>query len=149
MDYSNDYFKEVLLSYRLLFGEERRSRRAFRSWLSRWQNEWKSTPDDSKPPADPLLLILGSQSWQSDEARQVYDEIGAADPASPYSPTVDFVFFGKRLLDLQTYVRGYRSNSIVGLLFDTRNLQWWWTFWVHDNPCPSYCSELPLTHSRL
>jgi hypothetical protein len=134
MDYSNDYFREVLLSYRLLFGEERRSRRTFRSWVSRWQSEWKSTPDNSKPPADPLLLVLGSQSWESDEARQIYDEIGATDPASLYSPTGDFKYFGKRLLDLQTYVRDRRSTSIVGLWFDTRNLQWWWTFWVHDYP---------------
>jgi hypothetical protein len=133
MDYSNDYFREALLTLRLLFGEERRSRRSFRSWLSQWQSGWDSNPDDPKPPVDPLLITLGSQSWESDEARQIYDEIGASAPASPYSPTTDFVFFGKRLLEIQNYVRERRSNSIWALWFDTRNLQWWWTFWVHDD----------------
>jgi hypothetical protein len=123
----------VLLSYRLLFGQNRRSRQAFRRWVTRWQNDWKSTPNASKPPADPILLILGSQSWESDEARQIYDEIGANDPASHYSPTVDFVFFGRRLLDLQNYVRSHSSQSILGLWSDRRSEQGWWTFWVGDN----------------
>jgi hypothetical protein len=102
--------------------------------ISRWQKSWKSTQDDPKPPADPLLLILGSQSWESDEARQIYDKIDADDPASLYSPTIDFVFFGKRLLDLQTYVRNHKPNSLRDFWGDKRNMQWWWTFWVTDDP---------------
>src|SRR5450432_1397448 len=129
-DYSNEYFREVLLSYRLLFGENRRSRRAFRSWLSRWQQEWKGTRDDPKLPPDPVLLILGSQGWESVEAGRIYDEIDAEDPTGQYSPISDFVFFGRRLLELQAYVRGHGSQSFKALWYNRQDVRWWWNFWV-------------------
>jgi hypothetical protein len=83
-----------------------------------------------KLPQDPILLLLGSHSWKAEEAREIYDEINAGDAASHYSSTSDFVFLGKRLLELQNYVRDHNSQSLLGLWYDRRNVQFWWTFWV-------------------
>jgi hypothetical protein len=133
LDYTSDYFREVLLSYRLLFGQNKRSRRAFSSRIAGWQKEWISTPNDPKLPVDPILLILGSQGCEAREAQQIYDEIDAEDPADRYSSTSYFQFLGKRLLELQNHVQGHSSQSLLALWYDRRSVQWWWTFWVCDS----------------
>jgi hypothetical protein len=132
-DYTSEYFREFLLTYRLLFGENKRSQRAFSSRLNRWRKEWKSRPHSSNVLEDPILLILGSQGWESDEAQRIYDEIDAEDPINLYSPTSHFVFFGKRLLKLQNYVRRRSSRSLRAILYDRRNVLWRVTFWVRED----------------
>src|SRR5436305_14874279 len=133
MEYASDFFKEVLLSYRLLFGENKKSHRAFSKCIPQWQEEWNSGPVERKPPDDRLLLALGSQSWESDELKDVWNEIAAGDPAPYYSPTSDFKFLGRRLIELQNHVSDHSPQSFVALWDDTRNMQSWWTFWVRMN----------------
>jgi len=77
-----------------------------------------------------MLLLLCGRSWEDDEARQIYDEIGADDPSNHYSSISDFPFLGKRLADLQAYVAGHNPHTIMALWHDRRNMSWWWTFWA-------------------
>lgn len=65
-----------------------------------------------------------------DDARQIYEAIGADDPSNHYNPRSDFPFLGKRLAELQEYVRGHSPHTIMALWHDRRDASWWWTFWV-------------------
>lgn len=77
-----------------------------------------------------MLEILCGHGWEFEDARQIYEEIGAEEPSNHYSPIADFPFLGKRLAELQAYVRGHSPHNIMALWYDRRNVSWWWTFWV-------------------
>jgi hypothetical protein len=121
---------EVLISYRLIFGQTKNSHRDFKTLSRKWAKSWNSTPELQKQ-ADPMLYILCGQPCTSPEASAIYDEIEAEDPSTHYSPVTDFPFFGERLVELQNYVRGH---NFMALWYDRRDVSWWWTFWVSPAP---------------
>jgi len=121
---AKQFFTEVLLSYRLIFSQTRLSRKEFNRFYSK-SGFWNK---QSNP--DPLITVLCGQSGENTDSRRVYDEIGADDPSNHYSPVHDFPFLGKRLLELQDYVRGHNLTNLKALWYDQRNISWWWTFWV-------------------
>jgi hypothetical protein len=123
MDDASEFFKEVLLSYRLIFGQTKNSFRAFNSLSKSWQ----AVLQDQR---DPLLAILCGQSCESNDAGQIYDEIDAVDPFDYYCPVADFPFLGKHLSELQRYVKGHKTTTLIGLWHDSSNLVVWWTIWV-------------------
>jgi len=116
------FYKEVLLTYRLLFGQDKDSYQHFNAIAQK-----QSIPTKYQ---DLLLSTLCSEGWESANARKVYDLIDAEDPSRHYDPSTDFPFFGKRLLDIQRYVRGYDPDTIWAFWYDKRNPSTWWTFWV-------------------
>lgn len=123
---TREFFKEVLLSYRLIFGQTKNSHRDFNRQFRKWSKHWRSTTESQKQ-MDHLLQIICGNHWQSSAAGHIWDEIEAEDPANIYSPTTDFPFFGERLIELQSYVRGH---NFMALWYDRRDVSWWWTFWV-------------------
>jgi len=130
-----DYFKEVLLTYRIIFSQTKYSPA---DCFSAYQETW-SHSEDYLQFADPLLQQLCSQSWDTRELHCFYMEINSGDPSAQYSPSSDFPFFGKRLLDLQAYVKTYRPSSIWALWYDQRNESWWWAFWVSEHLQIKHC----------
>ncbi|KAH7416707.1 hypothetical protein BKA64DRAFT_273793 [Cadophora sp. MPI-SDFR-AT-0126] len=135
-DDARDYFKEVLLSYRLIFGQDRSSwpyYKLLRPSLAASVNE---TPD-------PLLDIVCGQSWESEDSRQIWNEIGAEDPADRYSLTEDFEFLSKRLMTLQRYVKGHNPSGFLSLWYDRRYPLQWWNLWV------SAVMEFPRSSLKL
>ncbi|KAI1130216.1 hypothetical protein F5Y10DRAFT_289677 [Nemania abortiva] len=114
-----DFFREVLLTYRLLFGQDKRS--------------WKlcKTEGDITPKAcddnDPLLYHLCCQDWENEA---IYDEIQAPDVRSVYSARQDFSFFGERLIALQEYTRMLEPDTWRTLYYDRRNLSRFVTIWA-------------------
>jgi len=113
-----EFYKEVILSYRLLFGQDRASHTTLAST--------SLLPETT----DPLLPLLCTQDWESPSARPIYDSIEADDPATQYSPISDFPYLGKKLLDVQRYVRGQKPESVRGLWHDKRDKGAWWAFWA-------------------
>lgn len=132
-DNAAEYFEEVLLTYRLIFGQTKASYKAFNSSLPRWSEEWCKTPS-LESIADPLLSIICGQSWESAESSALFDEIEAEDASNHYSPHTDFPYLGKKLKHVQEYVKGHNPYTLRSLWHDDRDLGKWWTFWVSALP---------------
>lgn len=118
-----DFYREVLLSYRLLFGQDKDSHNDFNKLIQ------KGNPLE-KDYHDSLLPVLCGQSWNSTDALPIYEFIEADEPSSHYSPTEDFPFLGKRLLEVQKYVQNQKANSFWAIWYDKRDPAVWWTFWA-------------------
>ncbi|CAI6092686.1 unnamed protein product [Clonostachys chloroleuca] len=109
---------EILLSYRLLFGQSKKSRKVFRQ-----------TFDPQKlpcPQPDTLLAVLCSQ-------KQVPAKLG--DFPLPvdrhiYYAARDFSVLHDRVELLFKELNGTRPKSISGLLKDRRDTLQFWTFWL-------------------
>ena len=95
----------------------------------KWYDRWYGT-ETLKREADYLLLTLCGQSWHAEGPQAIYDAIGAEDPSPRYSSTTDFPFLGKRLMELQTYVKDYNPKTLTELWHNKRDVTWWWTFWI-------------------
>ncbi|RDW59781.1 hypothetical protein BP6252_12868 [Coleophoma cylindrospora] len=111
------FYREILLSYRLLFGQNYKSYNRF------------TMPKETEMQ-DPLLKVLCSQSYDDDEPSEVYYLIDANHPARTYCARNDFPFLGERLLKIQSHVRDLQPHSIREIWNDTRNLPYWWGFWT-------------------
>lgn len=96
-DHTPEFFREVLLSYRLLFGQDKRSRKAFNSQLPTWNREWDCSGQQGSKTSDPMLLLLCGKSWESEGPRQIFEEISAEEPSEYYSPHLDFPHLSKRI----------------------------------------------------
>jgi len=81
---------------------------------------------------DPMLLILCGKSSASKEAKQIYDDIDADEPASYYDSNMKFPFFGRRLLELQQFIRQHQPQNIRSLLHDRRDVSVWYTVWSNQ-----------------
>jgi len=129
---SQDFFREILLSYRVIFGQDERSWKAFSRIIPAWEDrvDLSSNPSwESSWDCDPLLHVLCGRSVETPEARQVYEEVDANEPTSNYIPHADFKFFGKRLLDLQDFIDQHQPRNVRGLLNDRRDVAAWYTLW--------------------
>jgi hypothetical protein len=107
------FLKETLLSYRLLFGQSRASRRFFRNMLK------SETVLCCNP--DPLLRLLCLDEY-------------FAHPFVPPDRTVyvtarDFLVLGPRVERLANELNIAKPKSLVDLLHDRRDTLQYWTFW--------------------
>ncbi|KAE9371883.1 hypothetical protein N431DRAFT_468037 [Stipitochalara longipes BDJ] len=107
------FLKEILLSYRLLFGQAKASRRFFRNILK------SETVLGCNP--DPLLPLL------------CLDEYFAHPLVPPdrtaYVTPRDFLVLGSRLERLANEINVARPKSLTDLLHDRRDTLQYWTFW--------------------
>ncbi|CZR67625.1 uncharacterized protein PAC_17524 [Phialocephala subalpina] len=117
-----EFFREVLLTYRLLFGQAKSSwKAAMKSELHSWALE----------QSDPLLEILCWSSHEDEQASQVYESIDAEDISGRYYSGIKFPRLGTRLMELQSYVRHHSPSTFQELWNDRRQpAHAWWTFWV-------------------
>lgn len=126
---TDEFFEEILLTYRILFGQDERSWRAF----AKLANTWESEQCSEKPwSCDPLLKTLCGQSSLSDGAKIIYDEIEAGEQASHYDPHTEFPFFGSRLIELQEFVKNHQPQNVRSLLTDKRDVAAWYTLWSNQ-----------------
>jgi hypothetical protein len=126
-----EFYREVLLTYRLIFGQHKDSYKAFtmviRSSCPLPEEYW-----------DSLLPLLCGQSCETPDARRVYESIEAEDPATRYDPFAEFPFFGKRLLDIQRYVRAHHPNTPYANLYGKTTSSARWTSWFCSVHSPRY-----------
>jgi len=126
------FFEEILRSYRLIFGQDERSWKAFSKMLSKVEEDQGQGRTISA--CDPLLRVLCGQSSTSPEARCIYDEIDHRretnhNERTTYCNPDTFPFFGKRLLELQQFDRQQQPQTVRSLFGDKRNVAAWFTLW--------------------
>jgi hypothetical protein len=112
--------EEVLLSFRLLFGQSKKSRRFFRHIF-----------DPAELPFHQPDTLLESLCSQKQPPQQRYLE----DSAVPidrhvYFAARDFPVLYERIQLLTKELNGTRPKSISGLLRDRRDTLQFWTFWL-------------------
>ncbi|KAF4436969.1 hypothetical protein F53441_13151 [Fusarium austroafricanum] len=147
---AGSFYREVLLTYRLVFGQHKRSWRlcckegglerqkqgSWKIWLG-WGLVLRSFRLCGITKAEEATRIsLGQDSLLlrlccADCTQEpVYDEIGAPDVRSVYSAQHDFPFFGDRLIALQEYVRLIEPMDLRALYYDRRDLSRCMSVWT-------------------
>lgn len=125
--------QEVLLSYRIVFGQDKASRALFRNQIK------KQEPEGTALSRDPLLDILCGERTSSSKIRalpaclwpkscrnfdnqlQNFDE---------YSIASDLPLLGGRFLAIQEFNLRQRPRSFWAFWRDTRDKPKWYTVWV-------------------
>ena len=124
-------FEEILRSYRLIFGQDERSWKAFSKILTKLEED--QGQGRSISACDPLLRVLCGQSCASPEARAIYEEIdvrrGAIPDGQPMHCNLytEFPFFGPRLLELQQFDRRCQPQTVRSTQEDKRDVAPWFT----------------------
>ncbi|KAF3479406.1 uncharacterized protein GIQ15_05389 [Arthroderma uncinatum] len=134
--------QEIILSYRLLFGQDGKSRKVAREEICKLKN---SSADQV---VDRMLSDLceckyerGSRWWKTyDTTLQSYpSEIwpitcrtmeGQLQQSDVYSSRGDFPRLGPRLIRLQQFNTRQRPSKLTDLWCDRRNPLQWYTFWA-------------------
>jgi hypothetical protein len=131
----------MLLTYRLIFGQDTKSSRLFAKELaaltkpsnSKSKLRSKSTPQKARQPcvfalpdADPMLLCLCADE---PGAAEIYNDIKAP-IMQRYYPAQSYPFFAEKLLLLQAYVKEQHPYDWNTLWHDHRNATNWWQFWA-------------------
>jgi hypothetical protein len=129
---ARDFYREVLLTYRLIFGQLKGSYKDFNILT---QKKFP-LPEEYR---DPLLPILCGQSWESPDARQIFELIEAEVPATCYGPLAEYPFFGKRLLDIQRYVRAHHPNTPYSNWYNKSSSSEMWSTCLYNVQCPRTC----------
>ncbi|KAL8950291.1 MAG: hypothetical protein Q9222_003657 [Ikaeria aurantiellina] len=111
----HEFFRDVLLSYRLLFGQNRRSWKAFNKMYADADGVTKS----GDVLHDPLLRRLCGQKWEKE--RNFYKDLDANEAPSHYR-TQDFPYLGSRLLRLQNFSKHQEPHDWKVLWFDRRDI---------------------------
>jgi hypothetical protein len=119
-----DFLAEVLLSYRLIFGRNWRSRSRVRRSLEENKVKWQS-----ECLYDPLLEILCTQPEGSCQVEELYKDLEAK-KFDDYISVDEFPFLARRLIDLQRFSMAQNPRSWRRLWADRRNITAWFTIWA-------------------
>lgn len=116
---TDEFFEEILRSYRLIFGQDERSWKGFTKMLTGLEESHEQGM--TSWACDPLLRVLCGQSSSSTEARYIYEELDNNQPTTYY--TLDeFPFFGKRLMELAEFDNQHQPQTVMSLLNDRRDI---------------------------
>ncbi|KAF2259243.1 hypothetical protein CC78DRAFT_475942 [Lojkania enalia] len=123
--------QEVLMSYRLLFGQKRRSRQLAQAAL-------KKLKTASEDDYDSLLDLVCTQPYGSrihNLPLSLWPVTCRGVKESPleesaYSSQDDFPLFGQRLAKLQEFTYRQQPSRLRDLWRDRRNPLQWYTFWA-------------------
>ena len=123
-------YQEVLMSYRLLFGQNRASRRLATTLLK--------TLEKTGDEYDGLLDTLCTRSYDSAVRAlpvalwpvtcRSFEGVLQEEPA--YSSQDDFPLFGQRLAKLQAFNLRQQPSKLRDLWRDRRSPLQWYTFWA-------------------
>lgn len=123
------FLSEVILSYRLIFGCQRRSRGHILRELEEVKDGWRR-----EARYDPLLEILCTENKDSREIQDLYKDLDAkhldAKDFEDYVSVDEFPFLGPRLYDLQRFSMAQQPHSWKRLWYDQRNITLWFTTWA-------------------
>ena len=115
---TQSYLREVLLSYRILFGNDSKSRKLFRT-KERHQLQQTGSYDQG------LDDLCGRDTARSRARNHVSLHVD-----SVYNAAFDFPHLGTRLLKLHTYSVAQNPSKLKELWDDRRNPLQWFTFWA-------------------
>ncbi|KAI0387827.1 hypothetical protein F5Y04DRAFT_286805 [Hypomontagnella monticulosa] len=111
--------REVLVSYRLLFGQQAKTRRLF-------QRVWGSAEGQ---PLHHVDTLLPKMCTCTDVGWGIQDEIIPEDK-EVYFAVRDFPVLYERIQLIVNELQTVRPKSMVDLLHDRRDKLQWWTFWL-------------------
>jgi hypothetical protein len=121
--------QEVLLTYRLLFGQSSRSRKLARYELDNLEHEGR--------PFDGLLRTLCGRKRDVDKLPTQIWPVWCRDIQTNrlrendvYNARSDFPRLGYRLVQLQKFSLRQTPNRLTDLWRDRRSLLQWYTFWA-------------------
>ncbi|KAL8836425.1 MAG: hypothetical protein Q9170_002913 [Blastenia crenularia] len=115
---NNSMHREVLLSYRLLFGQHKVSRDLF--------NKRENIQASSEGIMDPLLVRL---CGRAENAKSLFQDNSVAEQAC-YDTETEFPFFGPQLVHLQKYACAGKTRRFVDVWYDRRDPAQWLLVWV-------------------
>lgn len=123
--------REVMLSYRVLFGQRRDSRKEFQKFQ-------RKRVTDIATEYDPLLdIICGDALGTHVDAlpaeiwpEAVVDESGRLLEQDVYSTSLEFPLLGARLLKIQEFDVRQQPSRVRDLWRDRRNPLQWYAFWA-------------------
>lgn len=128
--------QEVLLSYRILFGQDQASRSLFR----KIEKERLHGASGSAASQDPLLQILCGARTSSRQIRSLPQYLwpkpcrnaidGRLQKLDEYSVSSDLPLLGHRFLVIQEFNLRQRPRSFLRFWRDKRDRPKWYTFWV-------------------
>ena len=126
---ATDFFKEMLMTYRLLFGKDKHSwklcrrllRKEIGGWFFQrwWRVIWSSKARLEEATTRDLLLRKLCCSDADDVP--MYDDLDIPGARTLYSPQQDFPFFGTRLATLQEHTRMLQPYNLWTLWWDRRD----------------------------
>jgi hypothetical protein len=123
--------QEVLMSYRLLFGQTRGARRLAKAELKVLREEQGSEYDHLLDllcvrPCGGMVRALPLSLWPA--TCRSFE--GSLQEESTYSSQDDFPMFGQRLAKLQEFSLRQQPSKLRDLWRDRRNPLQWYTFWA-------------------
>lgn len=127
-----DFSRDMILSYRLLFGMDRKSRKIFRAESENWQHDSLHDGPFSGQKMyeiDPLLWTLCTDSGESPELKKLLNLLDGEE-TSPRYAFEDFPFLGGRLLQLQTFIEGHKATTWSLLWHNRTDARNWWVVWT-------------------
>jgi hypothetical protein len=127
-----DFLRDMILSYRLLFGMDRKSRKLFRVESENWKRDslcGGTISGQRMYEVDPLLWILCTKKGNSPELKQLLSLLDGEEDSPRYS-FEDFPFLGERFLQLQTFVEGHKPTTWSLLWNDRTDARQFWAIWT-------------------
>lgn len=121
--------QEVLLSYRLLFGYNSKSRELFHRKFNANALQGEDNPFLKQligPRKSKSIAVMPADYWPE----TVRDEGDTLIEQDVYNTSAEFVMFGSRLLDLQERCARRNPSRIEDMWRDRRDRQSWITFWA-------------------
>lgn len=119
---SAQFYREIIQSYRILFGQDRHSWKAFAKDFG--SNSPLFPADHGE---DPLLPKLCGSEWQK---LPIYEDVDASGAKTVYSARADFPFFGDRLSKLQDFALMQSPSNWRTVWWDRRDVPRFWTLWA-------------------
>lgn len=120
----NDFLLEVLLSYRLLFGQTKKSRALFRS-----TDPFVHCKGQNRPMRDSLLSNLCGMRSPNVPLLDLQQDWNMVEKEKYYLPK-DFPILRYRIVVLQRYLSASAPRTWLQLWRDNRNSANWMTFWA-------------------
>lgn len=117
-DANRAMFQETLLTYRILFGQDRDARRLFRS-----QEKERASAGGI---TDPLLIRLCGDD--QDIAQLTHEDIFHEQDF--YDSAIDFPWYGNHLVFLQEYTSRRKARNVKDLWRDRRDPERWVLVWL-------------------
>jgi hypothetical protein len=125
--------QEILMSYRLVFGQSRGARRLARAVLRMLREEETAKGEYDQlldvvctRPCDGVVRALPPSFWPV--SCRSFE--GSLQEESAYSSQDDFPMFGARLAKLQEFNLRQQPSKLRDLWRDRRNPLQWYTFWA-------------------
>ena len=123
---SAQFYREVIQSYRILFGQDKRSWKAFAADYGR-RGPIPQADSGGDIGEDGLSPWLCGDEWLK---QVIYEDVDASDVKTVYSARADFPFFADRLLSLQDFAVTQCPSDWRTVWRDRRDVARFWTLWA-------------------